>query len=140
MHLIMKNLKKICSLFVILALTLSMGNIPASAAAPDDEASPAMTVFALNGEYTVVASGAAATNRSVTIICYNDASVHHNDVRMRDINGNVLWEEYGAIPHSGSRTFICGSDVYYVEVRIAATNIFDDLFVQKSGFCNVTYN
>ncbi len=140
MHLIIKNLKKICSLFIVLALILSMGSISAFAAETNDEVSPAATVFELSGTYTVVASGSAATNRSVTIICYNKYSVHHNDVRMRDINGNVVWEEYGAIGCSGSRTFSCGSDVYYVEVRIAATNIVDDLVFSKVGFCDVVYH
>lgn len=92
----------------------------------------------LGSSYVTVLGNGACSNKNVTIICYNTSSLHHNDVRMKDSSGNVVWEEYGAIDYSSQRTFYCGSNVYSIEVRIGAKNILGDL-VPKTGSCNVTW-
>lgn len=43
-----------------------------------------------------------------------------NHVRMLDKNGNILWEESGAIKGSAQRIFKCGSDVYTIQIRTEA--------------------
>ena len=57
----------------------------------------------------------------------------HADVRMYGKYNNLLWEEYGVVDYGSSRTFICGTDVYKVQIRLAAKNITGDLFGPKSS-------
>lgn len=127
MEVVMKRSRKFLALVfsVVLLLALSM---PALAAAKN--------VTISGGQYVEVLGGGACRNKNVTIECQNVVVLHHNDVRMRDINGNIVWEEYGAIGYNGSRTFWCGDNVYSIEVRIGAKNIVGD-YIPKRGSCTV---
>lgn len=144
----MKRMRSIGALMVVLALVLSLGSVSAFAAtpaAPDAEEatvetkSIAATNITLSGVYTVVADRSRTVfGDDIQIVCYNTNTLHHNDVRMKDANGNVIWEEYGAIDTNGSRIFYCGADVYTIEVRIGAKNIVGDM-APKVGSCNVFF-
>lgn len=79
--------------------------------------------YTLYGSYTTVATSTTGFNRNIRISCNNINVFHHNDVRMLDRNGNVIWEEYGAVAYNGSRRFWCGSNVYQVQVRVALQNV-----------------
>lgn len=55
-------------------------------------------------------------NGQVHIETYNYGSTHV-DIRMCGASGNVVWSECCAIDCNESRTFYCGSDVYYIEAK-----------------------
>ncbi len=55
-------------------------------------------------------------NGQVRIDTFNYGSTHL-DIRMLDRNGNVVWSECCAIDKDQSRTFNCGSNVYYIEAK-----------------------
>ena len=61
---------------------------------------------------------------NVYIKCSNTATsgfgVVPSDIRMLGKNNNIVWEESGAIPGQGSRIFICGKDVYEIQIRTQA--------------------
>lgn len=143
-----KKIKAALSLLLAFAMLMSVTSITAFATSTNDdnaELTPTSGIstmaynVTLNGSYTVVASGAKVKGKSITIVCYNAYSNQHNDVRMKDAAGNVLWEEYGAIDYSSQRTFHCGNDVQSVEVRIGGKDIIGDLFTPKVGSCNVIF-
>ena len=48
---------------------------------------------------------------------FSGLQVVPSNIRMLGKNGNVLWEESGAIAGQGSRIFICGSDVYTIQIK-----------------------
>ncbi len=50
----------------------------------------------------------------ISIFNYGDT---HLDVRMCDRYGNEVWSECCAIDKNMSRTFNCGSNVYYIEAK-----------------------
>lgn len=89
-----------------------------------------------SGTYVDLLNPGSCANRNVSVYCYNTNSLQHNDIRMLDSSGNVVWEEYGAIDYSGSRTFWCGSNVYRIQIRVSGKNIVGDL-MPKNGVCNV---
>lgn len=53
----------------------------------------------------------------IVILVPTNTSISDNDIIMLDRNGNRVWEEFGAIPYEGIRSFECGSDVYTVQIR-----------------------
>lgn len=59
---------------------------------------------------------------NVSITSHNTGTIGlgiaKSDIRMFDRNGNQLWYESGAVLGSGvPRVFICGSDVYTIQIR-----------------------
>lgn len=59
---------------------------------------------------------------NVSITSFNKGTIGlgiaKSDIRMLDRNGNELWYESGAVLGSGvARVFICGSDVYTIQIR-----------------------
>ena len=71
-----------------------------------------------------IASSTTGFNCNVYIKCMNtvinDWGVIPCDIRMLGKNGNVLWSESGAIHGFGDRIFVCGSDVYEIQIRTQA--------------------
>lgn len=70
--------------------------------------------------WQTVASSTTGFGCNVFIKCSNTAmsgwTVVPCNIRMLGKNGNVIWEEDGAIPGLGSRIFICGKDVYTIQI------------------------
>lgn len=69
-------------------------------------------------------SGSSGFNCNFQVSCLNTsfvpgtfATVSPTDIRMLGKNGNVVWEESGAVAGLGSRVFWCGSDVYKIQAR-----------------------
>jgi len=83
--------------------------------------------------YSVSSSSPSGIDRGLYIRLYVADANMHADVRMYGKYNNLLWEEYGAVDYGSSRTFICGADVYRVQIRLAAKNITGDLFGPKSS-------
>ena len=80
-----------------------------------------MVAFAGSTSYTVydtyvtifsVPTNGAGTNKNIKTSFQNISVYHHNDIRMLDKNGNIVWKEYGAVDYNATRTFWCGSNVY----------------------------
>lgn len=71
--------------------------------------------------WKTVASSTKGFNCNVMIKCENTVFVgfhiSRNHIRMLGKNGNILWEEEGAIDGSSKRIFKCGSDVYTIQIR-----------------------
>lgn len=71
--------------------------------------------------WKTIASSTTGFNCNVYIKCSNTAlsgwTVVPSDIRMLGKNGNVVWEEKGAIAGLGDRVFYCGSDVYTIQIR-----------------------
>ena len=124
-----KSIRTAFCLIAVLIVTLSFSSTAFAATMANN--------ITLGPDYVIVVGNGNCSNKSVTITCYNNSTYHHNDVRMKDSNGNIVWEEYGAIDYSGQRTFYCGSNVYSIEVRVGAKNIIGDLLFPKVGSCNV---
>lgn len=53
---------------------------------------------------------------NVYVDCTNLNLAKH-DIRMLGANGNEIWSEKGAIAPIAKRIFICGSDVYEIQLR-----------------------
>ena len=96
----------------------------------------ASKVVVYGGNYTELLGSGNCANKTVSVYCINNNTLQHNDVRMLDSLGNVVWEEYGAIDYSGSRSFWCGSNVYSIQIRVAGKNIIGDL-MPKFATCDV---
>lgn len=77
----------------------------------------------INTTWKTVAVASSGFNCNVYINCRNTAflpnswTVSPTDIRMLGRNGNVVWEESGAVAGLGNRTFWCGSDVYTIQAR-----------------------
>lgn len=124
-----KNAKRLIATLVLVVALIATVSITAFAVSYN---------VTLSGTYTEVVGSGQCSNRYVTITCYNTNSLQHQDVKMLDSSGNTLWEEYGAIDYSDTRTFWCGSNVYSIEVRIGGKNIIGD-WMPKIGSCNVSW-
>lgn len=139
----MRKMKRL-SAIVMAVLLLSMTVIPSTAFAAQtnelvqDEtlAEAPIVTYAVNQvtiyDYWVTvkappASSSTGLNRWVTFSVSNMSSAHTNDIRMFNKNGQEIWAEQAAIPHSGSRSFWCGSDVYRVDMRVRSVNILGNL-------------
>ena len=112
----MSTLRKIIALIIVTLLFTFGANM--NVFADDSMISQEMSVNELRGLY---------------IRLYVADANMHADVRMYGKYNNLLWEEYGAVDYGSSRTFICGADVYKVQIRLAAKNITGDLFGPKSS-------
>lgn len=86
-------------------------------------------------EYTDTVVFGRHYGREITIDMYNNSWGVTNDVRMLDRDGDVVWEEMGAIEADGVRTFWCGPDVRKIQVKVRRTSIFG-YFVSRCS-CNV---
>lgn len=124
-----KSIRVILCIMMVLAAIMTFGATAFAATTVNN--------VTLGPDYVIVVGNGNCSNKSVTITCYNNSTYHHNDVRMKDSSGNIVWEEYGAIDYSGQRTFQCGGNVYSIEVRVGAKNIIGDLLFPKVGSCNV---
>lgn len=124
---------KISASFIVVAVALVLvASIAVSASAsPEEPASVSSRTYYLetltdtykrvwrpSGNNTI-----APINGYITIRVTEPSRFTHTDIRMLDRNGNVIWEEFGAIPNNSVRTFYCGPNVYYVEARIGAINV-----------------
>lgn len=98
----------------------------------------ALSSYNLSGTYKDiwVASGGTGINRSIWVDVDNTNNQHHTDIRMLDKNGNVVWEEYGAIDYSSRRLLWCGSNVYHLQARVGAKTILGEL-INKFAICAV---
>ena len=79
---------------------------------------------------------ATGINASVEVQTYNIFGAHQTDIQMADANGNIVWEEIGAISPGGARTFQCGPDVVTIRARISCSNPLGYL-QPRVGFCEV---
>lgn len=96
----------------------------------------AVSNYNLSENYTTVLQNSSGINRNVRIDCYNTNYAHTNDVIMLNKSGKVVWQENGAIPYSGSRTFWCGRNVCKIRVKISVSNPLGWLY-PRVGSCNV---
>lgn len=110
----MKRVRKKIVLLLVVVIVLAFASLTASAGS---------TSYTLSGDYQTVFSTGGGLNRNITLECRNINIFHHNDVRMLDEHGDVIWESYGAVGYNGIRTFWCGSDVYVMQARVGAMNI-----------------
>lgn len=79
---------------------------------------------------------ATGINANVEVQTYNIFGAHQTDIQMADANGNVVWEEAGAISPGGARTFWCGPEVVTIRARISCSNPLGYL-QPRVGFCEV---
>lgn len=91
-----------------------------------------MTAYAatgteLGGNYKTVYRKSSNSTYYVTLDVTSMRADQHTDVRMLDISGNVVWEEYGAIDYSSSRRFVCGPNVCYIQARVGAKLISGEI-------------
>ena len=116
------------SVFLVVLMMLSLSVVAFAAG----------KAVAYGGEYTELLGSGNCANKTISVYCINTSTLHHNDVRMLDSSGNIVWEEYGAIDYSGSRSFWCGSNVYSIQIRVGAKNILGDL-IPKFATCDVIF-
>ena len=69
-----------------------------------------------NTKWKTVAKSTNGFDCKVRIFNHN-AAVARSDVKMLGKNGNVVWQESGALPGYAERIFDCGSDVYEIQVK-----------------------
>lgn len=101
--------------------------------------SPSSGTVVLNAVYRDVYRNDNGINGNLTISTYGISNLHHVDIRMIGRNGQVLWEEYGAIDYNATRKFGCGNDVASVQARVASKNVFGEIMVEK-GMCDYWFN
>lgn len=146
----MKKLSRL-TIALMLAMTMIFGTCLSAYAAEITEpsstesasvhsADPMVNQIRVTKSYTTICSGSSISSHSLYMRLYNNSNMTHLDVRMKDINGNVLWEEYCAIDYASSRTFSLGSNVYKVEARLAAKDMYNDLFGEKTALVNWNLN
>lgn len=137
-------LKSTISLAIVLTLILSTNTLAYATEAPTaelydvtssaDDASMGNTITPFSNQYKsginistswkTIATSTTGFGCNVYIKCMNTTldglTVVPSDIRMLGKNGNVLWSENGAIPGQGSRIFVCGKDVYTIQIRTQA--------------------
>ena len=119
-------------LTVVMSLAMAFGSIGTVAFAAEldtpveEEEIEEATYYngtVINTTWKTVAVASSGFNCNVYIECMNTAflpdtwTVSPTDIRMLGSNGNVVWEESGAVPGLGNRTFWCGSDVYTIQAK-----------------------
>lgn len=129
---ILKKLRNSAAVAIAVAMTMC-STMPAFAAmAPDSGiATPYSNSYpyqfnrlATSTSWKTIASSTTGFNCNVYIECWNTTTsgtvVAPCDIRMLSKNGNVVWEEKGAINGVGHRIFWCGSDVYTIQIKTQA--------------------
>ena len=75
----------------------------------------------INTSWKTVISAPNGFNHNIYVKCNNTGligwTVSPTDIRMLDKNGNILWQESGAIPGQGSRIFLCWNDCYSIQLK-----------------------
>jgi hypothetical protein len=122
-------MKKIIPLLLVLVFALALTSVAAFAGS---------TSYTVHNAYVTMYSPGGGINRNVTLSFNNSHFAHHNDVRMLGQNGNVIWEEYGAVGYNGTREFWCGSDVYAIQTRVALANVLG-IVTPLNAECNVSW-
>lgn len=76
--------------------------------------------YVSSSSWKTVASSTTGFNCNV-VVGGSVLGNYYMDVRMLDKNGNVVWSEENAFStiggNGGTRTFWCGSDIYYIQVK-----------------------
>lgn len=78
--------------------------------------------LSITTSWKTIASSTTGFGCNVAITSHNTSTIGlgpaKSDIRMLDRNGNQLWYENGAVLGTGvTRVFICGSDVYEIQIR-----------------------
>lgn len=55
------------------------------------------------------------------------------DVKMLGKNGQELWFQNSSCPGLGSRVYKCGSDVYYIQVKVSSSNYSGVVYALKTN-------
>ncbi len=82
----------------------------------------------INTTWKTIATSSSGFNCNVYVKCMNTTfvpntlTVSPTDIRMLDRNGNVVWEEWGAVAGLGNRTFWCGKNVCKIQARCKVGN------------------
>lgn len=115
MNRILKSTVVIAALLVALLVTTI--SVSAATSYPYNESRRLTTTTS----WQTIASSTTGFNCNVYIYNLNTGTsglgIARSDVRMLGSNGTVVWEESGALPGAGDRTFWCGGDVYTIQIR-----------------------
>ena len=121
-------LKKKSLAFVIVLISLSLLTVSVFAVSN-------VTIYDYYTDTVILQSGHGG--RNVHIDVYNNSDGFVNDVRMLGWSGNTVWEEFGAIGASGSRTFWCGSDVAKIQIKVRKVSPY--AYPISTCTCNVSF-
>lgn len=134
--------KYLAALGAAVALVLSIGagavTPTVATAAENSEMSTYGTTYTkvVLDQYSNLYMGYGPINANVWVEPFNINSHHQIDVRMVDKNGDVIWEEIGAMKAGSPRKFWCGPDVYLIQGRTSSADLFGNLTARIS-YCNV---
>ena len=108
-----KRAYRISTMLLAIVFMFSLMVIPAYAA----------TIEKIDNTYATIYTKNSSKEYYVWVEVDNNSAYHHTDIRMLDENGQVVWEEYGAVDYSSARKFVCGSNVKEIHARVGAKNI-----------------
>lgn len=132
--------KAIIGVFTVLAMIAGVGMAAPTvsmAAEPSDVSTYGYTdTRTVLDQYSNLYAGYGPINAYVWVEPFNINSHHQIDVRMVNKNGDVIWEEIGAIKAGSPRRFWCGSDVYILQGRTSSADWLGNL-TERISYCNV---
>ena len=109
-------MRKPLRIFLII-LVLVMGIVAMSTVAI---AATRYDIVKVSTTWTTVAYDTSGFGCNVRILGRLTSIGQRIDVRMLDKNKYVLWSENDSCPGLASRVYRCGTDVYYIQVRVNA--------------------
>ena len=99
----------------LLVLTMIFGLVGTLTVAFAGEEFNMVTV---SSSWTTIATDSEGFGCNVKITGRLTSAGKRIDVRMLGKNNNVLWSENDSCPGLSSRVYICGTDVYKIQVRV----------------------
>lgn len=112
-----KNVKRIMA--VLFACVLVMGfSVSAFAAGNNHFPYTSSNKLRTNASnWQTIAYSDDGFNCKVYIECSNGYVTSNSSIRMLGSDGHPVWEEIGAQPASGGRTYNCGSNIYTIQIK-----------------------